>query len=474
MSAFVVVATKPDQPIAQLSSVHVSEVLSALSFALDLSTGQPMGHSVRSCVIGMRLAKEIGIPQQAQADLYHALLMKDAGASSSASSLLQRLGADGIRARRELNAADWSQRSWESLQYALSHTRVGFLERFRTRIETTPQQKELERELVKIRGDRGAMLARKMGLSDATASAIRSLDEHWNGEGSPESLHGEEIPLLARILSLAQALDVLYTAIGGRVALDTARQRNGTWFDPELIRAADSLSKRGALWADMESANWSVVEMEPREEPLPAGQATLDRICEAFGEIIDSKTPFSYRHSTGVAGTAVFIARMLDMGESDITVLRRAALLHDIGKLGISNTLLDKPGRLTNEEWAELRKHAYYSYAILKRVPGFGDLAEIASSHHEKLDGSGYFRGLKGEQLSLPTRILVIADIYDALSTTRPYRDALQPEMVFEIMRSEAPHALDATCLEALMRSADPTTSNTVDLAQLSASVQHN
>ena len=176
----------------------------------------------------------------------------------------------------------------------------------------------------------------------------------------------------------------------------------------------------------------------------------------------------------GVAGTAVFIARMLGMPESDIQVLQRAALLHDIGKLGISIALLEKPGKLTGDEWTVMRKHPYYTYEILKRVPGFGQVSEIAASHHEKLDGSGYFRGLKGEQLSLSCRILVIADVYDALSTKRSYRDALPQDQVFEIMRKEAPHALDATCLEALMRSADSVVdSNAAGLAQLSANVQN-
>src|SRR5439155_1031752 len=211
-------------------------------------------------------------------------------------------------------------------------------------------------------------------------------------------------------------------------ALNTARDRSGSWFDPELVRAAESLAARQALWAGLEDASRRVIELEPLPQPLDASEATLDTICQAFGEVIDAKTPLVY-HSAGVAETTVFIARMLGLSESSVKMLRRAALLHDIGKLGVPDAILEKPGKLTSEEWVVLRKHVFYSYAILKRVPGFGELSEVAGSHHEKLDGSGYFRGLKAAQISLPARILVVADIYDALSSKRPYRDALPPEL---------------------------------------------
>jgi putative nucleotidyltransferase with HDIG domain len=429
-----------------------------------------MGHAARRCWLGMRLAQEIGLPHVLQSNLYYALLMKDAGSSSVSSPLFRILGVDDIKARLDVKTRDWSQQAWESLQYALTHVRVGLLGRVRARVAA--REKELDRELLRIRCDRGAILARRMGLSEATAAAIRSGDEHWNGQGSPSGLRGEEIPLLARILSLAETLGVFYTRAGRTVALDTARERDGLWFDPDLIRAADSLARRGALWADLEAANWRVVGLEPPGNPIEEGEGVVESICQAFAELADAKSPFTYRHSVGVAGTAAFVARMLDLREPEVTLLRRAALLHDLGKLAISSAILDKPGALTDKEWPALRKHAYYTYEVLRRVPGFGELSEIAGSHHEKLDGSGYFRGLKAEQLSLPARILVVADIYDALSAKRPYRDALPPEQVLQIMRKQAPHALDATCLEALMRSSGPAMSNAAGLTQLSDSVR--
>src|SRR5258708_5742676 len=342
MLAPIDVVKKPDRPLFEPSQFPVSEIVSALTLALDLSKGQPMGHSVRSCVLGMRLAHEILLPQEALSGLYYALLMKDAGYSLHSSSL-----------------------------------------RVRSRCE------------------QGALIAARMGLPETTTSAIRSLDERWNGP------RGGEIPLPARIVSLAQSLEMSCAASGPVAALDTARERSGSWFDPELVRAAESLAARGGLWAGLEDASRQVIELEPARKPLDASEATLDTICQAFGEVIDAKTPLAY-HSAGVAETTVFIARTLGLAESGVRMLRRAALLHDIGKLGVPDTILEKPGRLTSEEWVVLRKHVFYTYAILKRVPGFGELSEVAGSHHENLDASAYFRGLSGGPLSLPLRILSV------------------------------------------------------------------
>ena len=155
-------------------------------------------------------------------------------------------------------------------------------------------------------------------------------------------------------------------------------------------------------------------------------------------------------------------------------LIRRAALLHDIGKLSVSNAILDKPGKLTESEWDVVRKHPHYSYEILKRIPDFSELSEIAASHHEKLNGTGYFRGMTSEQLRMPARILVVSDIYDALAAKRPYRDALPLETVLAMMGRDTPHALDATCFEALKWSAGSANSVASDLYRLSLNFQEN
>jgi putative nucleotidyltransferase with HDIG domain len=454
--------------------IRVSEVISSLSFALDLTEGQPMGHSMRTCVIGMHIAREIGLPADSQGDLYYALLMKDAGCSTNASRMFQILGTDDIQAKRDVKTTDWTRAGWESLEYALSHVRTGapFLTRVRALFDVALHHKRNAMEMVQIRCERGAAIARRIGLPGATAAGIHCLDELWNGTGHPDGLRGEEIPLLARIMSLAQTAEVFYTAHGSAAAARVARERSGRWFDPDLVRAFWSLCRRESLWTDVENAATKVLELEPRQDVLAADENTIDNICLAFADVIDAKSPFTYQHSTGVAGAAVAIAKVLAMSDSEVTLIRRAALLHDIGKLSVSNAILDKPDKLTASEWDVVRKHPFYSHEILKRIPNFSELSEVAASHHEKLDGSGYFRGLTADQLSLPARIVVVSDIYDALSARRPYRDALPLETVLEIMQKDAPHALDGACFEALKCCVGPARAMTADLSRLSRSLQ--
>ncbi len=287
------------------------------------------------------------------------------------------------------------------------------------------------------------------------AAGIHSLDEHWNGRGYPEGLRQAEIPIFARIANLAQTLDVFQSMRGREAAIDAVRRRSGRWFDPELVKAAVSLSANGVLWADLDSKDVipKVLSMEPEERRLAADEETIDNICNAFAEIIDAKSPFTFRHSHGVADAAVEIGRCFGMKDRDLSLLRRAALLHDIGKLSVSNAILEKPGRLTAEEWKVVRDHPYYTFEVLKRIPGFEELAGEAAAHHEKLDGSGYWRGWKADQMSSFARILVVADIFDALHAQRPYRDSIPLEKVFEMLRADAPHALDLPCVEALISS---------------------
>ena len=438
-------------------SIRVSELISALSYALDLTEGRPMGHSVRSCLLGMRIAGHLGLPSEAQADLYYTLLLKDAGCSSNSSRLYHILNADDIRAKGDVKTADWTKVGWESRHYAITHvaTEMPFAERVWRLIQVAATQQRDSCELVKIRCERGSSIARKLGFSETVAAGIHSLDEHWNGGGYPNGLSKNAIPVASSIANLAQTLEVFWAAKGPQAAMEAAKDRSGRWFDPELVQAAVSLAKESRLWTRLESEELitEVMAQEPQDRRLTATEQNIDNICLAFADIIDAKTPFTYQHSNGVADAAVAIGQALGFPEQGVKILRRAALLHDIGKLGVSNTILEKPGKLTPEEFTEVRKHPFFTYEILRRIPAFADFSMDAAAHHERLDGKGYWRGLTSDQLTLPARIMAVADVFDALRAKRPYRDALPLEKVFSIMREDVPHALDASCLEALMES---------------------
>jgi putative nucleotidyltransferase with HDIG domain len=247
-------------------------------------------------------------------------------------------------------------------------------------------------------------------------------------------------------------LDVYATLRGPFDAMDMAKQRSGRWFDPDLVRIVTSWSAADPVWTqgDPDEARRRLDDETPGARYIWVSEGQLDSICEAFAEVIDAKSPYTYRHSTGVASAAVAIAHQLGLSAYDETIMRRAALLHDIGKLSVSNAILEKPGRLTGDEWKAVMLHPYYTEQILRKVPVFRDFAAMAAAHHEKLDGSGYCKSLTADQLSLEARILTVADIFDALFADRPYRAGLPMEKVMSIIETDVPRALDGRCYEAL------------------------
>ncbi len=438
----------------EVTGLRVSDLISALSFALDLTEGQPMGHAVNCCIIGMRLGKILRIPAERQSDLYYALLLKDAGCSSNASRMYQIFGGDDIKAKREVKTTDWSRVDFDGLQYLLRNVMPGrsAMERMLAMASVVANREKQTNELIELRCERGASIARRIGFSEETAAAILALDEHWNGKGFPNHLKGDQIPFFARIMNVAQTIEVFASLNGPQDAMQTIEERSGTWFDPQIVRAAKELLPDETLWNTLTdgTARDVAIALEPEERVLHASDAATDNICNAFAEIIDAKSPFTHRHSLGVEAAATAIAKELGLPEKEMIILRRAALLHDIGKLSVPNSILDKAGKLTAQEWEIMRLHPYYTQRILERVSGFAHLAFLASTHHEKLDGSGYYRNLRASQLSISSRAIVVADIYDALAAKRPYRDALPKEMVLQIIAKEVPRALDPDCFNAL------------------------
>ena len=446
--------TSSRPPAAVLdSSYRLSEILSALSCALDITEGQPQGHAVRSCLIGMRLAQAIGYPEAQQGSLFYALLLKDLGCSSNASRLCDLFGADDRDLKREHKLTDWSA-PMPSLAYALRNTmpeasRLAKVMRVAT---LTVKERGSAREMVRTRCERGADIAAMLGFSEITREAIRALDEHWDGRGLPCGLAGEAIPLAGRILGLAQAVEVFASAYGVESALAVALERSGSWFDPALVDALGSLRRDREFWANVlgpdPSAHLSA--LEPEDQVLLADEARLDLVAAAFARVIDAKSPYTYRHSEGVAEAAVGIGIILELEDAEVRDLRRAALLHDIGKLGVSNLILDKPGRLTDPEMAQVRLHPAFTHRILSRVAAFEAIVETASAHHERIDGKGYHRGLPGERLEAPARALAVADVYEALTADRPYRAGLPPDEVMAILRRQAGAGLCPEGVEVL------------------------
>ena len=443
---------------ARESAYRLSEILSALSCALDITEGQPPGHAVRTCLIGMRLAEAAGVPMADRWHLFYALLLKDLGCSSNAARLCSLFGADDRALKREHKLIDWS-RPTRRLVYALRHAvpDASAMGRALRVASMLMQEKGSGRELTQTRCDRGADIAGMLGFSRATREAIRTLDEHWDGNGMPEGLSGAAIPLLGRIVSLAQTAEVFASSFGVEAAIEMAQERRGRWFDPVLVDALRSLAGEEEFWARVlgRSPERHLGELEPEDQIVLADEERLDDIARAFARVIDAKSPYTCLHSERVAELAVTIGRRLHFSDPQIRDLRRAGLLHDIGKLGVSTLILDKPDRLTPRELAEVRVHPAYTQRILERVAAFGGIVEVASAHHERLDGNGYHLGLTAERLSPMSRALAVADVYEATTADRPYRKGLPRNEAIAILRSLAGNALCPSSVEALASELD-------------------
>ncbi len=440
------------EPAAPATRLLLSELIGALSHALDITEGQPKGHCVRCCWIGMHIGREIGLGEREQWELYYTLLLKDLGCSSNAARICELYLADDLQFKRDFKSV--GDQLPQVLRFVFSHTglNAGMSERLRAIVNIMRNGSQIAHELTQTRCQRGADIARQLRFPEAVADGIHSLDEHWNGQGKPQALKADAIPLYSRIALLAQVIDVFRTADGPQAALSEARERVGHWFDPALVSAFERVACVPGFWEVLDSPGIDqvVLALEPGSLQVPLDDDYLDDIAAAFGQVVDSKSPFTSGHSARVAHYVEQIASVMGMGHERRRWLKRGALLHDVGKLGVSNAVLDKPGKLDAAEWDAVRAHAGHTEAILSRIGAFGELARVAAAHHERLDGKGYPLGLSADAISMETRIITTADIFDAISAERPYRGAVPIPQTLAMMAETVGTALDPLCFEAL------------------------
>ncbi len=450
--------------------IPLSELLTSLSTALDITEGQPPGHAVRTCLLGMRLAESLSLNSKVRAALFYALLLKDLGCSSNAAKMCWLFGADDRVVKREVKTVNWTQLV-DRVRFVIGKVSPGgsAVQKALRVAAIARSGDEGARKLIETRCQRGAEISRLMGLPEATAEAIRSLDEHWNGKGHPDGLRGEEIPLLARILGLAQTAEVFFTRFGLARTCDVLQLRRGEWFEPDLVDRLLAIRGDIGFWEQMrgDDPQRALAAYVPDDEGFLADEAALDRVSLGFAQVVDAKSPWTHRHSVGVAEIAAGMAGILGCSNDMCRDIRRAGLLHDLGKLGVSNLILDKPGRPTEEEYAEIRRHPEFSERILRPISRFRRLAMVAGAHHERLDGNGYFRGLPAEHLSSQSRLLVVADVFEALSSKRPYRDEIPRERALAIMQRDCGKAFCPEAFAALKQWLDRNDFNSRVEAQL-------
>ncbi|WP_338111022.1 HD-GYP domain-containing protein [Rhizobium cauense] len=221
-----------------------------------------------------------------------------------------------------------------------------------------------------------------------------------------------------------------------------------------LVEAFVTVSERADFWTTLNSAKLEAVVLasEPGQHAIMADDDYLDDIAAGFAKVIDAKSPYTSGHSDRVALFTDLIAEEMGVDFSARRLLKRAALLHDIGKLGVSNSVLDKPGKLGEEEWLQMKRHAAFSEHILSTIGAFSDAALIGGAHHERLDGKGYPRGLHAGEIPMEVRIVSTADVFDALTADRPYRPAMPVAKALAILWEGAGQSHDPICIEALER----------------------
>jgi HD-GYP domain-containing protein (c-di-GMP phosphodiesterase class II)/DNA-binding CsgD family transcriptional regulator len=435
------------------SGVCLAELIAALSLATDLGLGQPMEHVLRECVLALGLGDRLGLDAGECSVAYYVALLAWVGCHADSYEQARWFG-DEITAKADLYGSDMA--GVEKARFVMRHVGAGEagLARARTALQFLTTGREAMESMHSTHCLIAGELARRVGLGEPVHDALLQVFERWDGKGDPGRLSGREISRPVRLVQLADVVEVFHRQGGVDGAVRVARERSGTQFDPEVVEcfcdgAGDLLAPLG------ESTSWdTVIAAQPgRRRTLTNAEA--DDALQAIADFADLKSPYTLGHSRTVADLAAAAGRGCGLSEDEVRVLRRAGLVLGLGRLGISNTIWDKPGPLTAVERERVRLHPYLSERILSSSPALAATGALAGLHRERLDGSGYPRGLKAAMLSPSARILAAADVYRAMLEPRPHRDALTPAAAADELRAEARAGrLDGEAVDAVLAGA--------------------
>ena len=435
------------------ASVRLAELVATLSLATDLGRGQPMEHTIRKTALGLRLGDRIGLDGDDRVATYYVSLLDSVYCHADAFEQARWFGDDiGVKADT-YEADSVSAQSWWLLLRRLGSGESGLSRLGRVAAFPVKGLREVLGMLT-VHSMLQADFAARIGLDATCGGALLQSYERWDGKGDPNGIAGEDIALPARIAPLADVAEVYHRRGGVEAARAVVRERRGGQLDPALADAFCAAA--GEILAGLDATpTWeAVIEAEPGLRRVVAGEE-LDSVLEAMADLVDMKSPHLAGHSRGVANLAAEAGRVAGLPDSDVVALRRAGLIHDIGRLGVSNAVWDKPGPLTDAEVERVRLHPYLTDRMLARVPALGRARGLAARHHERLDGSGYPRGLTGAELSPADRVLAAADVYHALTEPRPHRAALAADATAGELRAEARAGrLDGEAVNAVLTAA--------------------
>ena len=376
------------------ASIRLAELVAALSLGIDLGFGQPMEHVLRQCLIALRLAERIGLDDEQRADVYYTALLVNVGCHSDAHEQAKWFGDDIA-----LKSGKYDHELGSVRGAAATLRLIGAgnppLHRFRVALEFMLAGRRDVDGMVAEHARIARLLGEQLNLSIGVLASLSSAYEQWNGRGWPGELKGEEVPLAARLAQLAEFSEVAHRVGGVDAAKELARGRAGKQFDPSL--AALICSDAELIFANLDGVGtWdAVIDAEPGLGLVLSGDQ-FDEALLAIANFVDLKSPYTLGHAGAVAELAAEAGRRLGLPEPEVRTLRRAGLVHDFGRLGVSNAIWDKAGPLGAGEWERVRLHPYLTERMLHQSEALAPLAKIAVAHRERLDGSGYPRGLSG------------------------------------------------------------------------------
>jgi HD-GYP domain-containing protein (c-di-GMP phosphodiesterase class II) len=431
----------------------MAELLAALSLGIDLGFGQPMEHVLRQCLIAVRVADRAGLNERDRAAVYYSALLVNVGCHADAHEQAKWFGDD-----IELKSGKYHH-ELGSVRGAIATMRlIGAgnppLHRFRVGLEfALSGHRELD-GMIAQHARLAQQLAEQLGLPGQVREAVGAAYEQWDGRGWPGTLKADAIPLAARIAQLAEFTEVAHRVGGVAGATALARRRSGRQFDPALAALLCDQGQEILAGLDQVPAWRTLIASEPElAEGLSAEE--LDTALTAIASFVDLKSPFTLGHSVAVADLCEAAGRRLGLPAEEALMLRRAGLVHGFGRLGVSNSIWDRPGPLSAGEWERIRMYPYLTDRMLHQSAALAPLGDIAVQHRERLDGSGYPRGLAGGAISRPARLLGAADAYQSMREPRPHRPARSAQDAAAELRAEVRAGrLDGAAVDAVLAAA--------------------
>jgi HD-GYP domain-containing protein (c-di-GMP phosphodiesterase class II) len=407
--------------------VRLTEVLAALSLATDIGTGRPLGHGARTCVNATAIGKQLGFASERLRTVFHVSLLRFLGCTADSRDTAEAVGGDDLGFNAAMGPVFFGGVP-EIARAMVSSvgTNESVLRRGKLLIGAFTDTKSV-REGLAAHCEVAAMLASRLGMGDQVIAALRHVYERWDGKGYPTGARGEEIPIEARICAVAGDADLLQSSSANTAEI--LSERAGKGYDPTVVTAwhEAGLSLAETDWEEL-------LALEP--EPI-AYVDDLDAVLTTMADFADLKSPWTRGHSRDVAELAAKAGEVAGNGPAAVRQLRRAGLVHDLGRVGVESGIWDKVGSLTTYEWEKVRIHPYVTGRILDLCPALRDLEPLAASHHERIDGSGYHRQWAGAQLSPLARILGAADLFVAVQSDRPHRSALDWDDAVRTLKAE-------------------------------------